>query len=240
MPQGSEFSALFHQISKKSRGKIPHDSAKWPAEWTTIQYKSYPRFPKIALDKQTLTVHLSDVLQKRGSSRDFTGRSITKEQVSTLLQYACGIRNENETYRVHPSAGARYPLEYYPVVFAGNASLPAGLYHYNIEGHSLDVLSPQEPTKDQLADWFTYPWAKDASMAVIITAVFSRTINKYGDRGYRNILIEAGHVGQNLYLVAESLGLQCTAIAGTKDEEIERFLDVDGVTESLVYALLFD
>ncbi|OGJ54835.1 hypothetical protein A2880_02980 [Candidatus Peribacteria bacterium RIFCSPHIGHO2_01_FULL_49_38] len=77
-------------------------------------------------------------------------------------------------------------------------------------------------------------------MAVIITAVFSRTINKYGDRGYRNILIEAGHVGQNLYLVSESLGLKCTAIAGTKDEEIERFLDIDGVTESVVYALLFD
>ena len=72
-----------------------------------------------------------------------------------------------------------------------------------------------------------------------MTAVFSRTQNKYGERGYRYVLLEAGHVGQNLALAAEALGLRCAPLAGTRDETIETLLDIDGVTESLVYTLVF-
>jgi len=240
MPPESEFSNLFHQISKKSRGNIPQDYSQWPAEWTTIRYKSYPRFPKIVLDKTDPSINLAKALRERKSSRDFAQRSIGKAQLSTLLEYSCGKKQEGEPYRVHPSAGARYPLECYPIVFLSNPSLPAGLYHYNVDDHALDVLMPQNFKADQIDRFFTYPWAKNASMALVITAIFSRTTQKYGDRGYRNALIEAGHMGQNLYLVGVSLGLKCTAIAGTRDENIESFLDIDGVTESLVYALLFD
>ena len=74
-------------------------------------------------------------------------------------------------------------------------------------------------------------------MAIIMTAVFDRSQMKYGERGYRYMLIEAGHVGQNFCLTAEALGLKCSALGGTHDEPIERLLDIDGVTESVMYAL---
>ena len=60
---------------------------------------------------------------------------------------------------------------------------------------------------------------------------------KYGDRGYRHVLAEAGHLAQNLYLISSALGLSCCAMGGYYDEEINNLLDIDGVGESIVYIL---
>lgn len=71
----------------------------------------------------------------------------------------------------------------------------------------------------------------------LMTAVFHRNQVKYGERGYRYILIETGHIGQNLYLVSEAAGIKCRALGGTRDENIEKLLDIDGIGESVVYAV---
>ena len=62
-----------------------------------------------------------------------------------------------------------------------------------------------------------------------------RCCDKYGKLGYRYILLEAGHIGQNMYLVSEALGLKCCALGGTRDENLEKLIDIDGVTEAVVY-----
>ena len=80
-----------------------------------------------------------------------------------------------------------------------------------------------------------YPYVKNASVAIVMSAIFWRMQNKYGERGYRNILLEAGHIGQNIYLISEALGLKCCAQAGTIDESLEKFLSLDGREESIVY-----
>ena len=72
-----------------------------------------------------------------------------------------------------------------------------------------------------------------------MTAVFSRNQMKYGERGYRYVLLEAGHIGQNMYLNAAALSLKCCALGGTIDSKLEKFLDIDGITESVVYAVAF-
>ena len=63
---------------------------------------------------------------------------------------------------------------------------------------------------------------------------------KYGERGYRFILQESGHIAQNVYLLCEALGLKCCALGGFRisDEQIEKFLGIDGLTESIVYTLV--
>ncbi len=139
--------------------------------------------------------------------------------------------------RAQPSGGARFPIEVYPIVFRSGEDLKSGLYHYNVKAHKLDVLWDREFQDQELDQLFTYPWAKDAGLALIMTAVFWRTQNKYRERGYRFVLLEAGHIGQNVYLIAGALGLKCCALAGTRDENLEKLIDIDGVTESAVYAL---
>ena len=239
-----DFSSLFHQSSKDRSGqgsvKIPLDKGEWPAEWSVISYKNYPRFEKIPLGNTPITGDLFDAIRKRTSQRDFSRKPLSKEQLSTLLKYACGIVSEAGAghHRAQPSGGGRYPIEVYPVVFAGSSEIPAGLYHYGVKRHELDVLWQRSFTKEDIADFSTYPWAQDATLGLFLTAVFNRNQIKYGERGYRQILIEAGEIVQNIYLVSTALGLQCCAIDGVREPDIEKLLDVDGITESVVVSLV--
>ena len=79
--------------------------------------------------------------------------------------------------------------------------------------------------------------AQDASLILFLTAVFERSIFKYADRGYRYILLEAGHVAQNLNLVANGLGLGCVNIGGFFDRQVDDLLDLDGLTHSTIYII---
>lgn len=247
------FSQLFHQASKDlSRGHppVPPDDKDWPDEWKTTYYKAYPRLPKIDLDNlspETLakgddppSADFFELIKNRKSRRDFSGETMSKRELSLLLKYSCGNigpLEDDRKRRAHPSGGARFPIEIYPVVFHGSDDLKTGLYHYNIKHHQLDVLWDRDFTENDIGELFTYPFIKKAPLVLALTAVFWRNQNKYGERGYRMVLQESGHIGQNVYLIAEALKLKCVALAGTRDEKLEEFIDIDGVTESVVYAL---
>ena len=244
----------YHLLSKdKSMGGrvyVPPDSDLWPDDWKNIEYKVYNNAPIIEGEKNFTPIkkfeNLEKVLEMRFSHKKFNSNQ-TKIDVNTLL-YICkmsfGETNIGNSYygnflhRNHPSGGARYPLEYYLYI---NKDLPGqniqpGLYHYNIKMNHLSYL--YGPTKEDVEDLFVYPWANEASVYIFMTAVFDRTMRKYGERGYRLILQESGHVGQNIYLLATSLGLMVTSIAGTNDEKIEKVLMIDGKNESLIYSIL--
>ncbi len=240
-----DFSSLFHQSSKdlrdKGRVNIPLDPSTWPPEWTTIYYKSYPRSPKIKLSPRApLSGDYSEILRKRHSTRSFKQQPVDKEKLSQLLLYSCGMAERGRDYpaRAYPSGGARFPIEIYPVVFSGNKDIPSGVYHYNVKEHELDVLWQRPFTKAQIADLFTYEWIQNASFALIMTGVFWRNQIKYGERGYRYVLLEAGHISENVYLTATALDIGCCAMGGMKDNNIERLLDIDGITESVVHSLI--
>ena len=74
--------------------------------------------------------------------------------------------------------------------------------------------------------------------ALIITGTFTKAITKYGERGYRYILLDAGHVGQNIYLVATALGLGVVGVCGFYDERVDDLLSLDGRMESTLYVFL--
>lgn len=235
------FSSLYHQSSKdnaKGHPPIAVDPNEWPIEWETVSYKQYPRLPKVSLPSHQLPQkNLEKLILQRSSERDFQRRAISLEALSSLLKYSVGIVGENEK-RAHPSAGARFPLEVY-VLSLAPSHLPTGVYHYNPKEHLLDVLWERPFSDDDIQQLFSYKWVMNASFVVILTAVFQRNQMKYGERGYRYILLEAGHASQNFYLVSTALSLKCCAIVGTRDQVVESLLDIDGVTESVVYALAF-
>ena len=238
-----DFSGIFHQSSKDLRGggsvNIPLDEAQWPAEWSTVYYKTYPRFKKIPLSLSKPSADLFDLISSRKTDRNFSNDSLTLEKLSILLKYACGIIEGSEfPRRAYPSGGARYPLEVYPIIFNSFAGVPAGVYHYNPKEHALDTLVQHSFSNDDIAQLATYPWVQHASALIVVTAVFWRSQMKYGERGYRYILLEAGHLGQNVYLASTALGLKCSGLGGTLDAHIESLLNIDGIDESLVYALV--
>jgi len=107
-----------------------------------------------------------------------------------------------------------------------------------VKAHALDVLWERAFSADDIGTMFTYPWAQDASLALIFTGVFRRNQMKYGERGYRQILLEAGAIVQNVYLVSTALQMRCCAIDGVNESAIEKLLDIDGFSESAVCSMV--
>ncbi len=241
-----DFSSLFHRSSKDLRDKghvnIPVDTSKWPEEWTTVYYKSYPRFPKIKLERHAPKGSYASIIEKRHSTRDFSRTPVNKRTLSQVLLYSCGIIDTSPQRagqsRAYASGGARFSIEVYPIVISGSKEIPAGLYHYNVKDHALDVLWSRSFSNDDIASLFSYEWIQNASVIFVLTSVFWRNQMKYGERGYRYVLLEAGHISQNVYLAAEAAGIGCCAMGGMQDEKIEKLLDIDGSTESVVHSLI--
>jgi SagB-type dehydrogenase family enzyme len=113
--------------------------------------------------------------------------------------------------------------------------LEAGIYHYEVPDASLALLNRGDPT-DRLHDVCCgQEYARQAAIVVLISAVIERTKRKYGDRGYRYVLLDIGHLGQNLYLVCTALGLAIVTTCGFFDDEAADLLGIDGCDEAVFY-----
>jgi len=69
----------------------------------------------------------------------------------------------------------------------------------------------------------------------IWTAIFNRSKWKYGERAYRYIYLDAGHIAENLALASTNLSLGSCQIAALFDDEVNEIIDVDGENESVIY-----
>jgi len=223
------------KILKKRKQPSKLKYRNWPENWKKIYFKSYPRLTYIKLPLPGKNkADFFQTLKNRQSRRNFCSTPLTQEEISTLLYYSAGLRQTHffsSNRRFYPSAGARYPLETYLITI--NSEIPKGIYHYNVRSHILEKFSSFN--KLSLDCYFDQSFIKRSGAIIILSAVFKRTVIKYGQRSYRYIFIEAGHLGQNLSLIATSLGLKSCAIGSFFDEEINRLFDIDGVKESSIY-----
>ena len=143
------------------------------------------------------------------------------------------------TFRSAASAGALYPVELY---LAANAvsDLEAGLYHYDVLHHRLEQVRPGGETSARVrAALATDEQTRQPAAYVILTGVFDRTRAKYNVRGYRYVLLDVGHVAENLALEAAGLGLGVRLLPHFDDDGLNGALGVDGEQEAslLVVAL---
>ena len=243
---------LFHENSKTSFVELHHLYKFWPSDASIVagmnmlrRVKSYADFPKLALPTSlpASTRSFDDVLHTRHTARGFGPGSIHLEQLAKVLVMSYGVNQSNagtsfpRPFRVIPSGGALYPLEIY--IHATQVDgLQAGLYHYDPEDHALDVLRTVDESEEISRMMVQNELACSAAGIMMITAVFPRSTFKYGDRGYRFILLEAGHLCQNANLTAQEMDLATTNIGGYNDRAIDRYLGLDGLNESTVYMLL--
>jgi SagB-type dehydrogenase family enzyme len=228
----------FHQKTKFKKWSPFPDPANWPQSWKTTYFKEYPRLDKIVLPPphSLKNTTLEEVLLKRKSTRNFSKKPLSLEQISNLLFYSAGLRENEYPWvgnRTYPSPGGRYALEVY--LISQNSELPLGVYHYNLRSHSLEFLLEMENFNNPY--YFNQYWTEQSSIIVLITAIFERNTIKYGQRGYRHVLEEAGHMGQNFYLVGTGLNIGVSGIGGYLDDELNSLLDIDGIRETVIYVL---
>jgi len=234
----------FHEASKTSRHGAfpsPQEVARRMAEMAPgFEYLGYPIQP--LPPAPPLEGRLSEVMTARRTGRDIGPGPLSAEQLSALLFYSCGVTRDEtaagfpRTFRVTPSAGALYPLELY-VHTRDTAAVAAGLHHYEPQRGRLRTLTPGDQTAAVAATLVEPQLAERSSALVFITAVFERATFKYGDRGYRFALLEAGHAAQNLVLTAQALGLGAVTLGGYFDRDADRLLGIDGLEHATIYVI---
>jgi len=167
---------------------------------------------------------VEEALLARRSVRNYKNEPLTLKEVSQLLWAAQGITNE-KGLRVAPSAGALYPLEVYLAV--GNVnSLSSGVYKYKPQGHELAKVAEGDKRMELYNAALNQSAVKDAAVAVVFSAVYKRTAEKYGERGKRYVHLETGHAAQNVYLQATSLGLGTVVIGAFDDNEVKKIMNM--------------
>ncbi|GAA3649597.1 hypothetical protein GCM10022224_010360 [Nonomuraea antimicrobica] len=187
-------------------------------------------------------MRLHQAIAERRSARRFSAESLTLPEVASLLMLSAGLPAEpgaagRTTFRAAPSAGGLHPTEIYVVVRAVDG-LDPGIYHYRANDHVLEALLLDPTAAGRLAAASSYPETLETAAAtLVLTAVFGRTTLKYGERAYRFVVLEIGHVAQNVLLVASALGCGAVPIGGFVDDEVHAILDVDGVEEASFYLL---
>src|SRR5262249_39757680 len=139
-------------------------------------------------------------------------------------------------FKPTPSGGARNPFEAYVVARAVEGLAP-GVYHYAGIDHSLGLVRPGPvPSFTTLVGGQT--WFEDAGAIIFLVADFQRCWWKYPHpTGFRVILLEAGHVAQNLLLAAAHHRLAATPTCALSDRAVEVLLGLDRVTKAAVHSV---
>jgi SagB-type dehydrogenase family enzyme len=179
------------------------------------------------------------LLKDRESRRQFTDEPFSLDELSFLLYTTQGVKEVvgegYATRRTVPSAGARHPFETYLAVNRVEELTP-GLYRYLPLTHQLLFLEPSEQLLEPLAKAnLGQRFVGQSACVFIWSCIPYRAEWRYQNHAHKNMLIDVGHICQNLYLAAEALGAGTCAIGAYDQGAMDALLELDGVDEYVVY-----
>lgn len=233
---GSEFleKTKYQNLSQSyQKDGVPMPDYIQPAP-DDLELFDLPNGKRISLDKMNLV----ELIEKRHTIRKYTKEKLTLEELAYLLWGTQGIKEitpSSLTKRTVPSAGSRHPFETYLLVNMVDGLEP-GLYRYLPASHQLAKLNAEVDIRDRLtAACLKQSHVYNSAVTFFWAAQTMRTIWRYSERGYRYILLDAGHVCQNLYLMAETIGCGVCGIAAYDDDLVNTALELDGIENFTAY-----
>lgn len=236
--QGSDVGVIYHEWSKPGVIDTLGSLASWGQQ--PPPYKEYPGTRVIDLPKPVLAPGMSteQAIAMRRSVRDYSGEPMTLGELSRLLFLASGVAAEEwgSTHRTAPSSGALYPIEIYPVIHSV-AGVAPGVYHYSFQHHALELMRAGDHRETVVQQGLGQEYLGRCGVVLFLTQILQRMRFRYQDRSYRYGMLEAGHIGENVYLAATSMGLGACGVGAFMDNGINAMLGVDGVEEATVYML---
>jgi SagB-type dehydrogenase family enzyme len=192
-------------------------------------------------DPKTLKIpplDLRDAIESRRSVRHYTKEPLAPRELSYLLWCTQGIVDIVEPYytlRTVPSAGGRHALETYLLLNRVDA-IPHGLYRYLPFSHELIAIDTRPDVADRtMAACMGQAFARSAAVTFIWSCMIHRMAWRYAERSYRLVHLDAGHVGQNLYLSALQVGCGTCAMGAFDDRLMADLLSIDGEEEFAIY-----
>ncbi|ARU61185.1 dehydrogenase [Tumebacillus avium] len=170
-----------------------------------------------------------ELLKNRRTKRNYTGKSLTLNELNLLLWGTQGITADLGDYqaRTASSAGALYPIETY-LLINNVEGLEKGLYHLNVKDWTLEGVKLGDFGDFAVEVTDGQEQTRHAAVNFVWTAMVERTRYKYKERAYRYIFWDSGHIAQNLHLASAELGLGVTTIGHWYDVPMNSFLGIDG------------
>jgi len=205
----------------------------------TRSSRTFPQLPSVALPTGGIPRgSLETAVEARRSEAPGVRRSLALPLLASILEtsYASSQRPGEGPRRPVPSGGALYPLEVYVLSLAVE-HCEVAVYHYDPFQHCLERLASLDEGA-ACASLVDGQLVEHAASLLVVTAMFWRTRFKYGLRGYRFALLEAGHLAQNALLAAAALGVSALPIGGFYDRRLDALVGADGLDEASVYALV--
>jgi SagB-type dehydrogenase family enzyme len=211
---------------------------------STRGYNDLPLNRRVPLASHTKTeLAFEQVMRARQSTRAYSGAPIDLDALAGVLDLACRATRVGETaagqklyFRSYPSGGGLYPIEIY--VIAMNVSgLAPSVSHYNARAHRLEIVRDGAAPALFRSALLDPKEHEGAAFAIVLTSVLQRSTAKYGARGYRFALLEAGHCSQNLCLAATATNIQTCLCGAYFDDKIAALCGADGVNEAVVSVL---
>lgn len=200
-------------------------------------FKRYADAEKVKLPTDwRMEKSLRNVLQERRSHRRYTDTPLSMDDLAVLLWASQGIsaRSGNFFFRTAPSAGALYPVETYLSIQNVHLISP-GLFHFQPAEFCLERLSDGFEGKSIADAALGQNFLAKAGLVFIWSAILRRNFSKYGHRGLRYVMMDAGHVCQNLLLAAEALDLGACPVAAFYDDALNGLLGLDSEEETVIY-----
>lgn len=205
--------------------------------------KPYPNDAKlidlVVEDKweEKYTIPLAKAIKNRKSHRNYNGDPLNLDELSFLLWAAQGLRYIDGVngFRNVPSAGCRHSMETYLAVF-NIIGLEKGIYRYLPLSHQLVLeFKTDELNQKLINSTFSQQFAGLSAVTFIWTAIPKRMEWRYGPVSHKVIAMDAGHMGQNLYLACEAINSGTCVIAAYDQDYVDELLNLDGVDEFVIY-----
>lgn len=181
---------------------------------------------------------LSKAIMNRKSRRKYEDEPLNLLELSFLLWATQGVRRNFGKYafRTVSSAGCRHALETYLAIFKVGGIEP-GVYRYLPLTHELLLEFKEKQLSDKLIKAsFSQFFAGQSAVTFVWTCIPYRMEWRYGLDSHKVIALDAGHVGQNLYLACEAIGAGTCAIGAYDQEYFDQLLRLDGADEFVIYA----
>ena len=194
-----------------------------------LSHRDFYRLPK---------TDVLSAVSNRKSRRSFSDIPLTLDELSLLLWVTQGIRKRldiGHALRTVPSAGARHAIETYLCILNVNG-LDPGFYRYLPLEHQLLVEFKDIEARQKIVQAsFHQNWISNAAVVFVWSTIPYRMEWRYGLAAHKVILIDAGHVCQNLYLACEAIRAGTCAVAAYDQELMDQLIRLDGKDEFVIY-----
>jgi putative peptide maturation dehydrogenase len=192
---------------------------------------------------QVATGTIEDLLGKRTTCRNFDlAQPLPLPLLARALKAVFGAQGTRQlatdsfaVKKLSPSGGALHPIEAYMIVQRVDGLAP-GRYHYHVGDHALEPmgeLAPAPARELAMLSVAGQEWFADAPVQIVLAARFQRNFWKYRNhaKAYRVIQLDAGHLSQNMFLIAAELGLGAFVTGAINEIDIEHAFGLDGMSE---------